>query len=158
MDRLWAPWRIDYILREKDDKCFLCERPKEKDDEKNLIVFRGKKCFVILNRYPYNSGHLMIAPYRHILNIEELEDEESEELFYILKKTIIALKEAFRPEGFNVGTNLGEAAGAGEEHLHFHVLPRWIGDTNFMPTLADVKVLPEHLKTTYEKLSKSFKG
>ena len=147
---LWAPWRIDFIRSEKDDKCFLCnDRNDDKDDIKRLIVARGKENLLILNRYPYNSGHLMIAPYRHVGDISELTEDERYEMMDLTIKAKNLLTSVLNPDGFNVGFNLGTAAGAGiEDHIHMHIVPRWNGDTNFMPVLGGIHVVPESLKDT----------
>ncbi len=150
--RLWAPWRMEYIGGLKDEGCIFCLKPKEDKDEDNLILYRGKHCYVIMNRFPYNSGHLMIAPYRHVRYLSELSDEEVREgmdLTLLMEK---CLREVMSPDGFNFGANIGKDAGAGFEHLHFHLVPRWRGDTNYMPVIGEVKVLPEHLRATYLKL------
>jgi ATP adenylyltransferase len=155
MERLWAPWRMEYInsAREGEGGCILCELPAEGDDEKNYILTRGAKAFVVLNKFPYNSGHLMIAPFRHVGEVEELEDAEALDLHHLLQKSLKALKEAMTPEGFNIGMNLGRVAGAGvPDHLHWHVVPRWSGDANFMPVIGETKVLPENLSTTYRNI------
>ena len=153
MEYLWAPWRMEYIQRAPDSNCILCQKPRESNDEANFILYRGKHSFIILNAFPYNPGHLMVAPYRHIANLQDLADEEANELFDIIKKGLELLKEAMEPMGFNVGLNLGKAAGAGiAEHIHTHIVPRWQGDTNFMPVLSDTKVLSEALLSTYRKL------
>jgi ATP adenylyltransferase len=156
VERLWAPWRMEYIgsAREgKDEGCLFCEKPKEGDDEKALIVARTELSFAMLNRYPYNSGHLMVAPFRHVGELEEVKDDESLDMQQLLQRCIMALKEAMQPEGFNFGMNLGVVAGAGiPDHLHWHVVPRWTGDTNFMPVVGEAKVLPEWLDETYSKL------
>jgi ATP adenylyltransferase len=153
MKRLWAPWRIEYILGEKEGKCIFCEKPKHDKDEDNYILFRGKRCLVMLNAYPYNNGHLMIAPYRHLDSVEDLEDDEAREMMEILSQMITLLKKVLRPEGFNVGMNLGSVAGAGiVDHLHLHVVPRWKGDTNFMPLISNTKIISESLRKTYQKL------
>ncbi|MCS7132236.1 MAG: HIT domain-containing protein [Aigarchaeota archaeon] len=157
---LWAPWRMAYIRlfsSRKDEECFLCRAAGGDDDMEKLVVFRGGTCFVILNRYPYNNGHLMIAPYRHISSILDLNEEESIEMINLLKLSIRALKEEYNPDGFNVGLNLGRGAGAGvEDHIHFHVVPRWIGDTNFMPVISDTKVIPEALHETWRRIKERF--
>ncbi|MDF2956115.1 MAG: Purine nucleoside phosphoramidase/Ap4A hydrolase [Candidatus Alkanophagales archaeon MCA70_species_2] len=157
MKRLWAPWRITYILTaDKSEGCFLCEKPRERKDEENLILLRGEHNFLILNSFPYNPGHLLIAPYRHIGDVGQLTLEEATEHFLFLQRVLKAMKQAFNPDGFNIGLNLGRAAGAGvEDHIHTHVVPRWNGDTNFMPVLADVKVIPEALADTYKKLKRA---
>ena len=157
MERIWAPWRIEYILMEKPEGCILCEKPEEDKDEQNYILYRGDKNFIILNSYPYNPGHLMVAPYRHTGNLEELTGEERNEHFEMVSRAIRALREAFNPGGFNIGANIGKVAGTGiDDHFHSHIVPRWQGDTNYMPVLADVRVLPEALAETYQKLKGKF--
>jgi len=157
MEHIWAPWRIQYILMEKREGCILCDKPGQKNDIQNYILYRGDKNFIILNAYPYNPGHLMIAPYRHIANLEDLTDEELHEHYEIVRRSIRLLKEVFKPNGFNIGTNLGKVAGAGiDEHIHTHIVPRWQGDTNFMPVFSDVRVINEALAETYEKLRGKF--
>ena len=157
MERIWAPWRIEYILMEKPEGCILCEKPEEDKDEQNYILYRGDKNFIILNSYPYNPGHLMVAPYRHTGNLEELTGEERNEHFEMVSRAIRALREAFNPGGFNIGANIGKVAGTGiDDHFHSHIVPRWQGDTNYMPVLADVRVLPEALAETYKKLKGKF--
>lgn len=151
MKILWAPWRVEFIT-EKKNVCIFCEFSKEKDDPKNLIFDRRNHVFAMLNRYPYNSGHLMIAPYRHVMEVEDLKDEEWMEMLQLLRDCLKALKRIMSPDGFNIGFNIGRASGAGFEHVHLHVVPRWYGDTNFMPVLSDTKVIPEHLQATYYKL------
>lgn len=155
MKRLWAPWRIEYILGEKESKCIFCEKPKQEKDEDNYILFRGRSCLVMLNAYPYNNGHLMIAPYRHIDSVEDLDHDEAREMMEILSQMITLLKKVLRPEGFNVGMNLGSVAGTGvADHLHLHVVPRWEGDTSFMPLISNTKIISESLRKTYQKLKK----
>ncbi len=157
MQILWAPWRMEYILDERKRECIFCLLPGEGDDRKSLILYRGNKVFVIMNRYPYTNGHLMVSPLRHEGSLERLEAEEMRELFEMIRECVIILKKEFYPDGFNIGMNLGRVAGAGvEDHLHFHIVPRWSGDTNFMPVLADVKVMPEFLEVTYERLKPHF--
>jgi len=142
---------------EKITECIFCKKPSENKDDKNFIVYRGKHTFVILNIFPYNTGHLMVAPYRHIANLEDLKKVEFEELWHLLNLSVKTLKEVFNPDGFNIGINLGKAAGAGfDEHVHFHIVPRWTGDTNFMPILGETKVIPEALKETYEQVKPIF--
>ncbi len=156
MKRLWAPWRVEYILGEKESKCIFCEKPKQEKDEDNYILFRGKRCLVMLNAYPYNNGHLMIAPYRHLDSVEDLEDDEAREMMEILSRMITLLKKVLHPEGFNVGMNLGSVAGAGiVDHLHLHLVPRWKGDTNFMPLISNTKIISESLRKTYQKLKEN---
>jgi ATP adenylyltransferase len=154
-ERLWAPWRLEYIEQaDKSGGCIFCDKPIEKDDAGNLLVFRGETAFVMLNAFPYSHGHLMVAPYRHSAELDELTDAEMLEMFRLLRECRKWLISAYSPQGFNIGANLGRAAGAGiEGHIHIHVVPRWSGDTNFMPLLADVRVMPEALQKTYERLS-----
>ena len=157
MKTIWAPWRIDYVTKEKEDVCIFCEKPKEKDDRKNLILYRGESGFIILNRYPYSNGHLMSVPYRHTNELGELSDSERLELMNLTIMCVELLK-VIKPDGFNVGMNLGRVAGAGiDDHLHFHVVPRWNGDTNFMPVIGDLKVMPEYLDQTYLRLAQELK-
>ena len=157
MEQIWAPWRIEYIQREKSEGCILCEKPRQSGDAANYILYRGDKNFVIMNAYPYNPGHLMIAPYRHVANLDELTDEERREHFEMVGQSIKVLRQAFNPGGFNIGINMGKVAGAGiDEHVHTHVVPRWQGDTNFMPVLSEVRVVPEALAETYKKLEGKF--
>jgi ATP adenylyltransferase len=157
MEHIWAPWRIEYILMEKPEECILCEKPKEDKDVQNYILYRGDKNFIILNSYPYNPGHLLVAPYRHIDSLEELTEEERNEHFAMMSRGIKALKEAFNPGGFNIGANLGKVAGAGiDDHFHSHIVPRWQGDTNYVPVLTDVRVLPQALADTYQLLKDKF--
>ena len=153
MKKIWAPWRVEYIRSEKAKACIFCQKPAENKDSLNYILFRGKTSFVMLNNYPYNPGHLMVAPFRHLATLDDLTDEEIFEHFDLVRKSARAIKEAYKPEGFNIGMNLGRVAGAGVEgHVHTHVVPRWNGDTNFMPVLSDTKVLPEALAATYAEL------
>ncbi len=153
MEYLWAPWRMEYIQRGPASGCILCQKPQESNDEANFILYRGKHNFIILNAFPYNPGHLMVAPYRHIANFQDLRTEEATDLFTIIKKGLELLRKVMEPMGFNVGLNLGRVAGAGiAEHIHTHIVPRWQGDTNFMPVLSDTKVLSEALTSTYRKL------
>ena len=153
MKQIWAPWRIEYILSEKDDSCFICKACEEGPSEENLLLYKGKTCLIIMNRYPYNPGHLMVAPLRHVGNITELTPEENCEMMELASICVKALTKVMSPDGFNLGINLGRVAGAGlETHVHLHVVPRWNGDTNFMPVLADIKVIPEHIRETYNKL------
>jgi ATP adenylyltransferase len=154
---LWAPWRIDYIRGEKEGDCFLCRIFDDSNDRENLLLYRGKTCAIIMNRYPYNSGHLLITPYRHIAELCDLTPEETLEMTTLTARSIEALREAMNTQGFNVGINLGEAAGAGlKDHLHRHIVPRWVGDTNFMPVLGGPRVMPEALNATYDLLVKLF--
>lgn len=158
MKKLFSPWRSQYIesfSKKKDEKdnCILCEAYHDEDDERRFIITRGKNNFVVMNLYPYNSGHLMIVPYRHISTFNELTDDESLEIMSMIKKMISTLQAASNPDGFNIGSNLGRSAGAGiDRHIHFHIVPRWSGDTNFMPVLSDTKLISEDMKTTWRKL------
>jgi ATP adenylyltransferase len=158
MERLWAPWRIRYIEKAKEEKdCFLCDLPAENKDATNYILYRGRLNFVILNSYPYNAGHLMVAPYRHVAGLDEMTAAERSDHIEVIVRAIKVLKEVFKPEGFNTGVNMGRIAGAGlDKHIHSHVVPRWQGDSNFMPLLADTKVINEALEETYRKLSGRF--
>lgn len=152
MKRIWAPWRIEYILSPKPDYCIFCEYPKKRDEEA-YILYRGEKVFAMMNIYPYNTGHVMIAPYTHTPSIEDLSREESSELMEVAKLMIRALRETMSPDGFNLGFNIGRIAGAGiEDHIHMHIVPRWAGDTNFMPIISNVKVIPESIRETYTKI------
>ncbi|MFB0557177.1 MAG: HIT domain-containing protein [Dehalococcoidia bacterium] len=153
MEQLWAPWRIQYITRPKESGCILCQKSKENKDETNFILHRSQNNFIILNAFPYNPGHLMIAPYRHIANLQDLSDDEVTDHFNLVKKSLALLKEILNPDGFNIGLNIGKVAGAGiEEHLHTHIVPRWQGDVNFMPVLSNTRVISEGLAATYKKL------
>lgn len=157
MKHFWAPWRIAYVRAPKPKGCILCGKPAENRDAENYILYRGVKNFVMLNAYPYNPGHVMVAPYRHIASPEEMTKEERHEHFDIVTLCLKALKAEFNPGGFNVGINMGRAAGAGiEDHVHSHILPRWNGDTNFITTIGDVRVVPEALADTYKKLKERF--
>ena len=156
-NRLWAPWRIEYIETvSKHEGCIFCDKSAEKDDRKNLIVCRGTHVFVMMNRYPYNNGHLMVVTCRHIGDLCDLNSEEKIELFDMLQCMKKILSAVLNPQGFNIGLNLGRIAGAGiEDHIHFHVVPRWQGDTNFMPVSGHTKVISEALEQTWEKLAKA---
>ncbi|OGC78637.1 MAG: HIT family hydrolase [candidate division Zixibacteria bacterium RBG_16_50_21] len=157
MQRLWAPWREGFILGKKERGCIFCKWLKAQKDNRHYILYRGESCFVILNLYPYNTGHLMVVPNRHAGSLEDLADQETQELMTLSAKSVAALRSALKPEGFNLGMNLGCTAGAGiADHLHLHIVPRWSGDTNFMPVLAETKVLSLGLKTLYAKLKKAF--
>jgi ATP adenylyltransferase len=156
-ERLWAPWRLDYIRGPKEEECIFCRAVESDDDEANLVVHRGERAFVILNAYPYNNGHVMIAPYAHEPGIELLDDPTLLEMMQLVKRSMEALREVYRPDGFNIGINQGSAAGAGiEEHVHQHVVPRWSGDTNFMPVIGDVRVLPQSLADSWNELRRVF--
>lgn len=149
--RLWAPWRLDYIKGPKPEECIFCTKPELGDDRAAHIVERGERCFTMLNAYPYNNGHLMVSPYEHVPSIEALDDAALLELMTTARRGIAALRDAYGPEGFNMGINQGKIAGAGfDEHVHLHVVPRWAADTNFMPVIASARVLPESLDASYE--------
>jgi ATP adenylyltransferase len=154
VERLWAPWRLEYIASADDQPgCIFCAAV-EGDDEEKLVIHRGRRAIVLLNRFPYASGHLMVAPQRHVGEFAELEDEEVVEIHRLASAGIGALAQTYEPQGYNLGWNLGRVAGAGiVDHVHLHAVPRWAGDTNFMPVLADVKVMPEHLSETRRKLA-----
>ncbi|MBI4260872.1 MAG: HIT domain-containing protein [Actinobacteria bacterium] len=154
MERLWSPWRMEYITAARDEStgCIFCELP-ERDDAEALILYRGERGFVVLNAYPYNPGHLMVAPFRHVADLGELDDDEVLDVGRLLQVAERTLREEMSPDGFNLGMNLGRVAGAGVPgHLHWHVVPRWNGDTNFMPVVGETRVLPESLEDTYRKL------
>jgi len=151
MKKIFAPWRAAYIQSvEKTSGCIFCVFPAREDDEDNLILFRGESCFVILNRYPYNSGHLMVVPYRHTAEYGSLNLGEVAEMHRLTSISMDVIKRTMNPEGFNLGINIGKVAGAGVvDHVHMHVVPRWNGDTNFMPVMGDVRVVPQSLEETY---------
>lgn len=157
MDVLWSPWRMEYILGPKPDECVFCIPENRDEDEERLVLHRGKTAFVIMNKYPYNSGHLMVVPFRHTMEYCSLTKEESSEIFALSQHCVTALAATSSPQGFNLGFNLGPAAGAGVKgHLHYHVVPRWNGDSSFIAVLGNVRTLPEHLATTYAKLKPLF--
>lgn len=157
MDRLWAPWRMEYIENVDKGGCFLCESSSAKDDRKNLILFRGRESFVILNRYPYNSAHLMVSPYKHTPEILALSETCRAEMLTLVGSSMKILTGLLDCEGFNCGMNFGRVAGAGlKDHTHFHVVPRWSGDFNFMPILGETKSMPEYLEETYDRLIGEF--
>lgn len=158
MERLWAPWRAQYISQiGETDGCIFCEKPRQDMDEENLIVYRARFTFVIMNLFPYNSGHLMVVPYRHFSDLSNLSPEERLEIFDLSDLAVRALRNTYKPDGFNLGMNLGRSAGAGiDQHIHLHVVPRWNGDTNFMPIIGNTKVLSEALENIYRKLRKEF--
>ncbi len=158
MQPLWAPWRIEYILGKREPYCIFCPEVEGLTDEDRLILHRGRLSMVMMNKYPYNNGHLLVAPWRHVSGIGDLHDEEMLDVMKWIGICTVILKRVMRPEGFNVGLNLGKVAGAGvEEHLHFHVVPRWGGDTNFLTVFADLRSIPEHLKASYARLLPHFK-
>lgn len=160
MDRLWSPWRYRYVsTASPGDLCIFCAKSSEQRDEENLILHRGTHNFVLLNLYPYTTGHLMVAPYAHIANLEELPDEAAAELMRLTQAAVRHIRAIYRPQGLNAGLNLGECAGAGVAgHLHMHVLPRWPGDANFMTTIAETRVMPEDLSETWRRLRAAFQA
>lgn len=156
MKTMWAPWRIEYILADKQDGCVFCKALSVQDD---LTLFKGRQTMVVMNKYPYINGHLLVAPVRHVSALHELGQDEMGQLLATVERSIGVLKKVMRPEGFNVGLNLGKVAGAGiEEHLHFHIVPRWSGDTNALAVFADVRVIPQHLKETFNNLKPHFEA
>jgi len=154
MENLWSPWRMKYVTdTENPDGCVFCTAPAQADDAAHLIVHRGKDCFTILNRYPYTSGHLMVVPFAHVSSIELLTPGVRAELFEMVNHAIGVLRGVYHPDGFNVGINMGEAAGAGiAEHAHVHIVPRWAGDTSFMSTVGETRVIPEELGVTWQRI------
>lgn len=159
METLWTPWRIGYIVGEKPQGCLFClkqQAARDKDAE-HFILHRGHTCFVLLNLYPYTNGHLMIAPYQHVGSIELLDKDSLSEMGLLAQVSVVALRKALAPDGFNIGMNLGKSAGAGvADHLHLHLVPRWAGDTSFMSVLADTRLIPEALSRTYQALAQVF--
>lgn len=157
MKRLWAPWRIEYILNSKPAGCIFCLKEGREQDRENLVLYSTSLSFVMLNRYPYTNGHLLVAPHRHAADLDGLSGEEMSDLFDLVRLSCNVLNAAAAPQGFNIGINLGKAAGAGvDDHLHVHVVPRWNGDTNFMSVVADLRVMPENLLSTYDGLLPGF--
>ncbi len=159
MDKLWAPWRMEYILGPKPEECVFCLPSSREEDRERLVLFRGQHNFVIMNKFPYNNGHLMVAPYRHAYCPTELEPFESHEMMDLLQRSAFIIWQAFNPDGINMGLNVGEAAGAGiEEHIHFHLLPRWTGDHSFLAVFGGTMVIPEDLSSAYNKLKPWFEA
>ena len=157
MDKLWAPWRIKYIQAPKGKGCVFCTKSEHGDDRDNLVLFRGENSFILMNLYPYSNGHLMIAPYQHTSETTDISRTTNTEIMTLVNQSMEILKTTMKAEGFNFGANLGKAAGAGiEEHLHYHVVPRWTGDTNFMPVLGHAKVMVEGLQETWDILKPHF--
>jgi ATP adenylyltransferase len=154
--RIWAPWRLEYVKdasKDKESECIFCGALDAGDDEANLIVARGERCFVILNKFPYTNGHLMVAPYEHVADLQDLDEETTTEMMALAQQGIAALDTSYAPHGYNVGFNQGRVAGAGvEHHIHMHVVPRWNGDTNFMPVLGDTRVMNQTLQDSYTTL------
>lgn len=159
MKELWAPWRIEYFKKPKEKGCFMCRSLRARKDRENLVLKRGRTCAIVINRYPYTGGHLMVAPYRHVASLEELRPAEQAELMKLTTAAMKALKKCARPHGFNIGINIGEAAGAGlKDHIHVHIVPRWSGDTNFITVMADVRVVPQGLLEVWQQLRKAMRG
>lgn len=157
MEVLWAPWRMDYILGPKPDTCVLCLPEHKNEDAERLVLYRGRHAFVLMNKFPYNNGHLMVAPLRHSAELAGLAKEEGCEIFWLLQESTRILETCSHPEGVNIGLNLGQAAGAGvREHLHFHIVPRWNGDASFMTVTSDIRVIPEHIQSTWSTLKPYF--
>jgi ATP adenylyltransferase len=158
MENLWAPWRMAFIEPKttQPQECIFCSQPADHHDAKHHIVYRGPLCFMMLNLYPYNNGHLMIAPYQHVASIEALDAATLSDLMAQVQLALRALRIAMKPDGFNMGINEGKVAGAGfADHVHFHIVPRWNGDTNFMPVIADIKVVPDHIDSTYQRIKEA---
>jgi ATP adenylyltransferase len=157
MQTLWAPWRLEFVKQEKPPGCIFCAFPADSHDTENLVLGRSPKSFVMLNKFPYNNGHLMVIPRRHTADLASLPEDEFADLHRLLQTSVAVIHTAYRPNGMNVGMNLGKTAGAGiVDHLHYHLVPRWEGDTNFMPILAETKVMIEHMKTSYDRLRPLF--
>jgi ATP adenylyltransferase len=157
MKQLWAPWRIEYILGPKPDECVFCLPPDTREDRDRLVLARRSRSFVVMNKYPYSSGHLMVCPYRHVSDLCDLAPEETHEMMDLMQECVRVLKEHFSCEGINVGLNQGQAAGAGiREHLHFHLVPRWNGDSSFMAVFDEVRTIPQHLSQMYEAIRPRF--
>ena len=153
MDKLWAPWRKAYILKKQTQKCFICRIEGSSQDSKNLVLKRSRYSFAVLNLFPYNNGHVMVIPKRHVDGLERLNDMELLDLFQLLNQIVARIKKTMKPQGLNLGANLGRIAGAGVPgHVHIHIVPRWSGDTNFMPVIGNTKVLSESLKSVYQRL------
>lgn len=156
MDKIWAPWRVQYIKQKKIKGCIFCRIFREKKDKKNLVIWRSHHCFVVFNTFPYNNGHLIIVSNRHVNSLEKLTDQELLNLNKTLIKMKGVLEKVLKPHGFNIGMNIGKLAGAGvDKHIHFHLVPRWAGDTNFMPIIANTKVIPQSLEELYKKFKKA---
>lgn len=157
MNHLWSPWRMEYIENSKEDGCIFCDAQEKEDSAENLIAFRGEHAYVILNRYPYTSGHLMVVPFRHEATLEGLDPQTRAEMMELTTRCMTVLRKVYNPQAFNLGANIGEAAGAGvKEHVHIHIVPRWAGDTNFMSAVGETRVLPELLEQTYERVKNGF--
>ena len=157
MNHLWSPWRMEYIEKSKEQGCIFCMAQEMEDGVENLIAFRGERAYVILNRYPYTSGHLMVVPFAHQAHLEDLDPPTRAEMMELTTRCVVVLRKIYHPEAFNIGANIGESAGAGvKSHVHIHIVPRWGGDTNFMTVVGETRVLPEALERTYERVKKRF--
>lgn len=157
MDVIYSPWRLEYILSKKDDECIFCVKPQADADEKHLITYRSQHSFVILNVYPYNNGHIMVVPFRHVNSLDQLNDEELTDLFRTVQLSERILRKVYDPDGLNIGINMGKSAGAGiEEHIHVHIVPRWQGDVNFMNSIGGVRVIPEAFERAYQMIKEQF--
>ncbi|MBN2043903.1 MAG: HIT domain-containing protein [Anaerolineales bacterium] len=157
MKHLWSPWRMGYIMSQKEDECVFCKALAEEDGPENGILFRGERAFVILNTFPYTNGHIMVLPYQHVSDLDDLDPVIRAEMFELVNHVSVTLRKVYHPEGFNIGINMGEAAGAGiEAHIHLHVVPRWRGDTNFMTAIGQTRVMPESLEETYRRVREAW--
>ena len=157
MNHIWSPWRMEYIENNKEDGCVFCTAQAKEDNAENLIAFRAERSYVILNRYPYTSGHLMVNPFEHKANLEDLDSATRAEMIELTSRCTTVLQKIYNAQGFNIGVNIGEAAGAGVVgHVHIHIVPRWSGDTNFMSSVGGVRVLPEALEDTYKRVREAF--
>ena len=159
MEKLWAPWRINYIRtkKEKDEMCIFCIKAEESNDRENLVLHRGELAFILMNLYPYNNGHLMVCPYAHVGTTELLKKDCMSEIMLLADRSMDIFRKNMKAQGFNFGANIGIAGGAGiADHIHFHIVPRWVGDTNFMPVVGNTKVMVEGLLETYDKLKPKF--
>jgi len=153
MERLWAPWRMEYLQGEHVEGCIFCEKPAEENDRANYLLYRGEHAYILMNIYPYSNGHLMVAPYAHVAQLTDLDEAVRIEIMELTTLCTGLLSHTSHPAGFNLGANMGKAAGAGfDEHFHMHIVPRWLGDTNFMPVIGNTRVIPESLDETYQRL------
>jgi ATP adenylyltransferase len=159
MKHLWSPWRLEYLTAPPADGCVFCAAAESDEDRSNLLLHRGERAFLILNRYPYNNGHFMVVPYLHVPSTQDLDAPTLSEMMQLLNRGMAALSAAMQPNGFNVGMNLGRVAGAGiEDHVHLHAVPRWLGDTNFMPVVGDMRVVPQTWLQIYDDLKEAWEG
>jgi len=157
MNKLWAPWRMDYIRTPKEEECVFCKKSQSVNDREDLVLHRGKESFILMNLYPYTNGHLMISPFKHTSDTNDISKFGNQEIMKLANESINILKKIMGADGFNFGANLGKAGGAGiEEHIHYHVVPRWVGDTNFMPVLGNTKVMIEGLQESWDKMKPEF--